>query len=274
MLDLKETVANGISYHSANLNLALGCNSLLTFSGGPEHKLDVANSVKPAGIVTVTVLDDRTYQFRSLAEGEASFKLTLVENGVLISETNIRINVRKVTSVEIMGLVNGKRDIHEGSTVRLVSKIMIGDHKPADSFCPLIYEWKSPDKEIIKIGEWSSNDERYANSGINITALGRGTAIVELVVRLQGSSMEIGNTKAIIKVVGIAEVDVPTYIGKEGATPNYLLLPPHSVYKLPNDHRARLVSPCDKFIHVNQNSIETFDDKKSGAVQITTSNGE
>lgn len=160
------------------MNIALGCNAFLTFSGGPEHKLDVKYTNIPEGVVGVKQIDDRTYEFKSLAEGDTSFRLTLMENADTISSTNIKITVRSITGVEIMGLNNGKRDIHNGATVRLVPKILIGDGKVADSFCPLVYEWKSADKDIIEVGEWSSNDERYMNSGINVTAVGKGTANV------------------------------------------------------------------------------------------------
>lgn len=173
-----------------------------------------------------------------------------------------------------MGLVNGRRDVHTGATIRLVPKIMIGDRRPADSFCPLTYEWKSADKDIVAVGEWSSNDERYSNSGINITALSSGTALVELVARTQGSNKEVGGSKAILKVVDVTDVDVPTYIDQPITSPSYLILPPHSSYHLPADHLIRLLAPCDKSIHVHHNTIETGDERRSAAVQITTSGEE
>lgn len=274
MLDLKETLVNGVPFLEGRMNIALGCDSFLTFSGGPEHKLDVKYTNTPSGIVAVQQLHDRAYEFKSLYEGETSFRLTLIEKNATISETNIRISVRSITGLEIMGLVNGKRDVHNGAVIRLVPKLLIGDHKAADSFCPLSYEWKSADKDIIKVGEWTSNDERYANSGINITAISKGSAIVELIARFQGSTKEIGNSKAIIKVVDFVDVTIPTYINQENIAPNYLVLPPHSSYSFPTDYRVKLVSPCDKSISANLNTIETHDDKKSSAVQITTNNGD
>lgn len=78
MLDLKESLIKGVTYLEANMNIALGCNAYLTFSGGPEHKLDVKYVIKPTGIVAVQQHDDRTYEFKSLAEGDTYFRLTLV----------------------------------------------------------------------------------------------------------------------------------------------------------------------------------------------------
>jgi hypothetical protein len=173
-----------------------------------------------------------------------------------------------------MGLIAGRRDIHRNATIRLVPKIMIGDHKAADSFCPLTYEWKSADKDIIPMGEWSTNDERYTNSGINITGLNKGTAVIELTTRLHSSRKELASAKAIIKVVDITNVTVPTYIGHDDAIPNYLILPPHSSYSFPSEYRIRLLSPCDKSINVHQNTIETFDDKKSAAIQVSSLSNE
>jgi hypothetical protein len=85
MLDLKETIIKGISYHKATMNVALGCNAFLTFSGGPDHKLDIKYVNTPENIVDVTRVDDRTYEFKSLKEGDTTFRLTLMENGVTIS---------------------------------------------------------------------------------------------------------------------------------------------------------------------------------------------
>lgn len=121
------------------MNIALGCNSYLTFSGGPEHKLDIKYTCKPENVVQVNKVDDRTYEFRSLKEGETVFRLVLQENGQEISETNIKILVRKISGVEIVGVTGNKREIHTGAMVRLVPRVMIGENKVADSFCPLTY---------------------------------------------------------------------------------------------------------------------------------------
>jgi hypothetical protein len=80
------------------------------------------------------------------------FRLGLMEEGVLISETVIRILVKRISGVQIVGVTNGRREVHKGAMIRLVPKIMIEDDKVADSFCQLSYEWRTEDKEIVELG--------------------------------------------------------------------------------------------------------------------------
>lgn len=186
LLNLKERVVKGVTFHESSMNIAMGCNAYLTFSGGPDRPLDIKYTIEPNNVVTVNMIDDRTYEFITKKEGDAIFHLILSENGTVISETQISMAVRRITGLEIAGLFAGRREIHQGAQIRLLPKVMVGSGVAADSFCPLSYEWKTADKEIVQLGEWAASDERYSNSGVNITALDKGNALIELIARLHG----------------------------------------------------------------------------------------
>lgn len=54
-------------------------------------------------------------------------------------------------------LPQSNRQIHEKATVRLVPEFLIDGQRVLHSKCPVVYEWKTDNQDVLSIKGWNND---------------------------------------------------------------------------------------------------------------------
>lgn len=147
------------------------------FLGGPFGVGKLTYELNPTNVVTIEELNLRTFKLVGKKKGNVNLKFVLRDGEKDISIINILGIVKDIDNIQLAH--NGNRQIHEKATVRLLPELLIDGKRVLSSKCPIKYEWKTDNQDVIDIRGWNFA-EAEDNIGINVTGLRKGYAKVEL----------------------------------------------------------------------------------------------